>query len=444
MSETPDTPATPATPGPVARWTPRRLDGFTANLVQLLRSMWRQVGALGLQQTASSLTLLTLMAIVPIVAVGLLVLTSLPAFEPMRVDVERFIVDNLFLPAFSDTVVRLVNQFVAQAERLSAIGTIAFFATALTAMLTIDSALNDIWRAPRPRPLAFRLGMYWAMLSLGPLVLGLAIALHLQLLDRLPERGAIVTIGSASVPLAIGTLSLALLYKLAPNARVRMRHALLGGVVAMMLLEGLRRLLALYIANFPSYTLIYGAFATLPIFLLWLYGIWMSVLIGALLTANLRYWGVALGDPHLPTPSGEFDRLVRVLGELVRSGGDRVPSLRFRPDFDGDPIIAERAASLLASNGYLIRVWPVTAGRGRIGIWEEYWLPAPGLADMTLRPLFELVWTGLPMIQPHVLARRTRRSSIDPAGDPLSLPLREVFADAATTPAPAPVPGSAA
>jgi membrane protein len=442
-----ETPATPAVGGPVARWTPRRLQGFAANLGQLLVSMWRQMGALGLQQTASSLSLLTLMAMVPIAAVGLLVLASLPAFEPLRIDVENFLASNLFLPAFSDTVVRLINQFVAQAERLSAIGTIVFFATALTAMLTIDQALNGIWRTPRPRPLAHRLVLYWAMLTLGPLMLGLALALHLQVLDRLPADGSVAAVGSALVPFAIATASLAVLYRLAPNARVRWDHALLGALLAVLLLEGLRRLFGLYLTNFPTYTLIYGAFATLPLFLLWLYGIWMALLIGALLTANLRFWGVMLGDPHLPTPAGDFDRLVRVLAALVRARGARVPSVRFRADFDGDPVIADRAAALLSANGYLIRVWPVTAGRGGIGgigVWDEYWLPAPGLSDKTLRPLFDLVWGALPTTHPHVKARRgTGRPPVDVGGERLSLPLRDVFGAPAPAPAPAPMPAPA-
>jgi membrane protein len=425
-----ETATPPEPPGPVPAWPRRLLTGLRENVVQLVSSMWRQFASLGLQQTASSLSLLTLMAMVPIAAVGLLVLTSLPAFEPMRMDVERFLASNLFLPAFSDTIVRLINQFVSQAERLSAIGTVVFFATALTAMLTIDQALNGIWRTPRPRPLAHRLLLYWAMLTIGPVTLGLALALHLQVIDRLPLTGLVSAVGSWLVPLVIATAALALLYRLAPNARVRWSHAIYGALFAVMLLEGLRRLFGLYISNFPSYTLIYGAFATLPLFLLWLYGIWMSLLLGALLTANLRFWGVRLGDPHLPTPSGDFDRLVRVVAELVRKGGERVPSLRFRADFDGDPIAVDRAAALLASNGYLIRVWPVTVTthRGRLGVWDEYWLPAPDLADKSLRPLFDLIWAALPTTQPHVRARYAAPPTIDPAGERLTRPVGEVLA----------------
>jgi membrane protein len=412
----------------VLTWTPRRLRGLGANLAQLLTAMWRQVDALGLQQTASSLTLLSLMAMVPMAALGLLVLTSLPAFEPMRIDVERFLADNLFLPAFSDTVVRLVNQFVAQAERLSAIGTISFLATGLIAMLTIDGALNAIWRTPRPRPLAHRLAVYWVMLTVGPVLLGVALAWHFWLTDRLPEAGWLAALGTFGVPLLIGTASLTLLYRLAPNERVQWNHAVIGAAIAMLLLEGLRRLFGLYVANFPAYTLIYGAFAALPLFLLWLYGIWMAVLVGALLTANLRYWGVALGEPHLPTPAGDFDRLVRVLAELVRAGGERVPSVRFRADFDGDPVTADRIGALLAGQEYMVRVWPLGASRQRSnGVWDEWWLPAPGLAERTLRPLFDLGWSALPYGHPGAGRRESEHRLLDPGGERLDRPLGELL-----------------
>jgi membrane protein len=411
------------------RRTPRRLRGPAANLAQLFLAMWRQFGALGLQQAASSLTLLSLLAMVPMAAVGLLVLTSLPAFEPLRIDVERFLAENLFLPAFSDTVVRLINQFVGQAERLSAIGTIAFLATGLLAMLTIDQALNAIWRTPRPRPLAYRLALYWVMLTVGPVMLGLALALHFWLTDRLPATGWLAQTGTFLVPLAIGTIVLAILYRAAPNERVLWRHALVGAIVAILLLEGLRRLFGLYVANFPAYTLIYGAFAALPLFLLWVYGIWMAVLFGALVTANLRYWGVALGSPHLPTPAGDFDRLVRVLSELVNAGGDRVPSLRFRADFDGDPVTADRIANLLAAQGYLLRMWPAGGARPGDSVWGEYWLPAAGLAGRTLRPLFAAVWSRLP--PDHPLANRRMhalQTLLDPAGERLDRPIGELLA----------------
>ena len=116
------------------------MHAFAANVRRLLGAMVRQGRELRLQQTASSLTLLTLLAVVPMVALGLLVLTALPAFESMRGDLQRYLETHLFLPSFSDAVVRSINRFVGAADRLSTIGTAAFFATGLGAMLIRENA----------------------------------------------------------------------------------------------------------------------------------------------------------------------------------------------------------------------------------------------------------------------------------------------------------------
>ncbi len=396
---------------------------FAANLRQLLSSMSHQASELRVPQTASSLTLLTLMAVVPMAAVALLVLTASPAFATMRASVQRFVAENLFLPSFSATVTGYIEAFVGAASQLSVIGTVLFLATAMTAMLTIDRTLNGIWRTSRPRPLAQRLALYWSMLTIGPVLLGATLGLQGRVAERLVDANVVVELIARVLPTGLGLVVLTLLYRLAPNVRVRTGHALIGAVLAMALLDLLRRLLGVYIEHFPSYTVVYGAFAALPLLLLWLFAIWMSVLAGALLAANLRFWGVPLGPPHAATPQGEFDRMVRIVGEIVRSAPHRVPSARFRPDFDGDAIAADRVATLLASQGYLVRMWPVTTDGGPAGVWDEYWLPAPELPGRTLRPLFERVWSGEP--------RRHARAagvSVDPGGALLSRPVGEVFA----------------
>ncbi|HYF59713.1 MAG TPA: YihY family inner membrane protein [Burkholderiaceae bacterium] len=400
---------------------------FPARLGRLLSTMARQAGQLRLPQTASSLSLLTLMAVVPMAAAGLTLLTALPAFGSMREDVQRFLADNLFLPSFSETIVRYIEEFVDAAGRLSAIGTIAFLATALAAMLTVDRTLNGIWRTPRPRPLAQRLALYWSMLTLGPVLLGGTLALRVAAAERLTGRTGGIDVLAAVLPSLLAITVLTLLYRLAPNERVRWRHAFLGALAAAALLEGLRSLLGVYFALFPSYTVVYGAFAALPLFLVWLFALWMAVLIGALVAAGLRFWAVPLGRPHEATPAAEFARMVRVVGEVVRAAPGRVPSARFRPDFDGDAVEADRVASLLSAQGYLVRVWPVASRGGPAGVWDEWWLPAPGLGERTLRPLFDRVWLG------HAERRAARRpvrstdASVDPGGAALSRPIAEVL-----------------
>jgi len=409
---------------------------FVANLRMLLRAMRRQAFELKLQETASSLTLLTLGAIVPMAAVGLMLITALPAFESMRIDIERFLATNLFLPSFSATIIRYLNQFLAAADKLSAIGTVAFCATAITSMLTIDKTLNQIWRTPRPRPLAQRMMLYWTLLTIGPVLLGGALALQTKLVARVRAVTGIVDVMGGWLPAVLVIAALSMLYWLAPNDRVRWRHALVGALVCVGLLECLNLLLGLYFTRFPSYTIVYGAFAALPLFLLWLFAVWMSILIGALVAANVRFWGVSLGDPHVATPSAEFERMVRILSAIVQESPRPVPSERFRGDFDGDARAADQVAALLASQGYLMRVWPVGADGGSPSVWDEYWLPAAGLPDKTLRPLFDRVWS----LQPGRVPRADRQAigfTIDPGSPLLERPLFEVFALPATGSPPA-------
>ena len=408
------------------------MGAFSTNLRQMLSSMLRQAGTLRLQQTASSLTLLTLMAVVPMAAAGLLVLAALPAFGTMRANVQRFVAENLFLPSFSQTVAEYIEAFVGAAEQLSAIGTLIFLATALTAMLTIDHTLNGIWQTTRPRPLAQRLALYWSLLTIGPVLLGATLGLQVRVAERLGDWGALVEAIARTLPTALGVILMTLVYRLAPNARVRTRHAFAGALVAAFLLEALRRALGVYIARFPSYTVVYGAFAALPLLLVWLFAIWMSVLVGALFAANLRLWGVPLGAPHESTPAAEFDRVVRVLTEVVRGAPHRVPAARFLPDFDGDPLAADRIASMLAAQGYIVRVWPVSGEGGAAGVWDELWLPSAELPGMTLRPVFDRIWSGAPSRRARLRAGRGGTEPlIDPGAALLTQPIGEVLATSA-------------
>ena len=197
--------------------------------------------------------------------------------------------------------------------------------------------------------------------------------------------------------------------------------------MAIGLLELLNLLLGVYFTRFPSYTIVYGAFAALPLFLLWLFAAWMSVLIGALVAANLRFWGLSLGDPHGATPSAEFERMVKILAALVRASPSPVPSERFRAQFNGDAKAADQVGALLASQAYLMRVWPVRADGGSASVWDEYWLPTAELPDKTLRALFDRVWSLQPgratSADPQALA-----SIIDPGSPLLDRPLSEVLA----------------
>jgi membrane protein len=294
-------------------------------------------------------------------------------------------------------------------------------------MLTIDKTLNQIWRTPRPRPLAQRMTLYWTLLTIGPVLLGGALALQTKLVARVGTVTGIVDALSGWLPAVLGIGALSMLYWLAPNDRVRWRHALVGALVCVGLLTFLNLLLGLYFTRFPSYTIVYGAFAALPLFLLWLFAVWMSILIGALVAANVRFWGDSLGHPHGVTPSVEFERMVRILSAIVQESPRPVPSERFRAEFDADAKAADQVAALLASQAYLMRVWPVRTDGGTASVWDEYWLPAAGLPDKTLRPLFDRVWS-LQHGRAASVDWQSTGLTIDPGSPLLERPLSEIFA----------------
>jgi membrane protein len=363
----------------------------------------RQGTALRLPQAAASLAFLSLLALVPVFTIAVSLLGALPMFSKLRDALLKFLAANLFLPSFSETLVRYLNQFAAKASQLSLIGALLFFASAFSALLTIDHTLNRIWRVERARPLARRLTIYWTFLTLGPLLLAGSVTINgviaseflggarLALVERLwlDVLPWIITIGG-----------LTLLYRLVPNAPVGWRDAFAGAIAAAVLLEVLKQVLGVQVARLPTYTVVYGTFAALPMFLVWLFLVWLTVLVGALVSANLPYWDEG-EHAHLPPgPARRFESAAGVLHALVRavaSGQAALPAGSLRAVFGGDPERAIETARLLAELGYLDRHWQVgdaDATPSEPGVWDERWLLAPGAARMTLRPLFERLWAG--------------------------------------------------
>ncbi|MFT3804410.1 MAG: YihY family inner membrane protein [Burkholderiaceae bacterium] len=402
-------------------------------LIGLLLAIWRQGRTIHLPQTAGSLTLLSLLAIVPMFSIALTVVTALPMFAPMRESLQRFLASNLFLPSFADTLSRYTNEFASKASQLSLFGALFFFATAFTALLTIDRTLNQIWATERPRSLGRRVTLYWTLLTMGPLFLALSFAVN----------GMMVTGWLSNVPVEMfrriwftvlsagsGFGALALMYYLLPNVQVRWRDAMLGAAVAAIAIELLRRGLTTYVANLPTYTVIYGAFAALPLFLIWLYLLWMTILLGALLAANLRHWGSGTRVHAQWRPAERFDAATRILLALAiewQDDGDGLLTVESLKAMTGpDPGRADALARLLGATGYIHRHWrvPTEARRGEPerAIWDESWVLVRNPQYLSLRPLFEAIWQGSDDADPRQPAQRRsnepfrRWRARDPAG----------------------------
>ncbi len=271
----------------------------TSNLSGMLRYLGARAAEKKLTQVASSLTFTTVLATVPMLAVVLSLFTAFPLFSEFRSALEAFLADGLMPPAVSENVMRYLNLFAAQASRLTAIGSLFLFVTSISLIMTIDQAFNNIWQVRQQRPLRQRMLVYWAILSLGPLLVGASLwataLLARESLGRIGDLPAIVSFALSFVPVVVAGLALAALFVSVPNRHVKWRDALVGGMFTSIVLEIMKAGFAYYLTRFPSYTVIYGAFATLPIFLMWIYLSWLAVLAGATITATLpslrqRHW----------------------------------------------------------------------------------------------------------------------------------------------------------
>ena len=242
-----------------------------------------------LTQVASSLTFTTVLATVPMLAVILSLFTAFPLFTDFKVSLEQFLTHNLMPETVSETIMSYLNVFAQQASKLTAIGVGFLIVTSIMLMMTIDEVLNDIWNVTRRRPLGQRVLVYWAILSLGPIFLGASLwtssYIAQEKLGLVTQFSILKSLLFTLVPVIVSGLVFALLYYLVPNRKVAWKDAMIGGYTTAILLEIMKAGFAYYITQFPSYTLIYGAFATIPIFLLWIYLSWLVVLFGATVAA---------------------------------------------------------------------------------------------------------------------------------------------------------------
>ena len=280
--------------------------------------------------TASSLTFTTLISLVPLVTVMLALFTAFPMFSRFQGALQQYFLQSLVPDNIAKPVLMALTQFAGKANKLGSAGLIFLGITALALMFTIDRTLNAIWRVPKPRPMAQRVLVYWAALTLGPLLLGASLSLTSYavsasrgLVGELPGLLGWVLGLLQFVLLATG---MAGLFRFVPNTHVRWSHAAAGGLFVALGFELAKRGLAWYVGMVPTYSMVYGAFATLPILLLWVYLGWVIVLLGAVIAAYAP--SLAMRVVRLPDRPGErFALAVALLKALNASRSTDQPGL---------------------------------------------------------------------------------------------------------------------
>ncbi|MGZ5033682.1 MAG: YihY family inner membrane protein [Usitatibacter sp.] len=284
-------------------------------------------------QIAGSLTYITLLALVPMFAIAVAVMSSAPIFDDLMTQFKSFLLANL-VPEIANRIITVyMARFAVYAERLTWAGTAVVFVVAVAQLLIIDRSLNAIWRVHRSRPYWRTILGYVLLLITAPLLIGASVTITTYLTSLSIGMPGIPPEWHSRalriVPVSMSALAFFLVYMIIPHRRVPWRHALVGGATAAILFETAKELFAVYVRYAPTYSLVYGTFAAVPVFLIWIYLSWLIVLLGAELTASLGYWrGGAWKQQR--TPGSRFKAAIAIARALIDASPAAVSLHRLR------------------------------------------------------------------------------------------------------------------
>jgi membrane protein len=351
--------------------------------------------------TASSLTFTTTISLVPLFTVALAIFSAFPMFARLQTTLQRWLVESLVPDNIAKQVLSYLNQFAAKAGQIGWVGALFLLVTALALILTIDRKLNDIWRVRTPRPLTQRILVYWAVLTLGPLLLGASLSVTSYALSA--SKGMVSALPGGvrflldALQFALVMVGLAALYRYVPNTRVRWTHALVGGLFVATALELAKSALAWYLAKVPTYSVVYGTFATVPILLVWFYLAWVIVLLGAVVAAYLPSLlaGIARRGN---SPGWRFQLALEALAQLhaVREAPQRGLGLEaLAQTLRVDPLHLEEPVAALVALDWLGRL--DEEDERYVLLQDPQHLPLAPLAERLLLPAApstEAFWSG--------------------------------------------------
>jgi membrane protein len=301
--------------------TIRRLAGFVG----------RRFGEDRVAQVAGSLTFTSVLSVVPLATVAFALFTAFPIFGSFQASLQDFLAVHLMPPQINDQIFKYLNQFASKAKGLTTAGMIILFVTAVMTMMTVESAFNVIWRVKKARPLAQRVLVYWAIITLGPMLFGCSLSISSYLFahsvafagshNLLPPMAEWLLTG---LSLPITAFGFTMIYVYMPNCKVEWRDAVVGGLIAAIAFELCKRGFGFYIRRIPTYTAVYGAFAAMPVFLLWVYLCWIIALVGAMVTSALP--AIRIGQFHRRAfPGSDLLDALEILARLVESREEGKP-----------------------------------------------------------------------------------------------------------------------
>ncbi|HVR81302.1 MAG TPA: YihY family inner membrane protein [Luteimonas sp.] len=401
------------------RWSDRLRD--RARAISFSRFLWRRFLDDRLFESAGALSFTTVFALVPLSMVVFGVLSAFPVFEQWSNQLSDYIFSN-FVPSSARAVESYLRQFSANTGQLTTVGVIALVISLLITLTSVEATFNRIWRVKTARPKFSRFLVYWTVLTLGALVAATSLALStrffaLAVFETGPGR-ALEGVMLWLAPMTIELIAFAAIFRVVPHRTIKWRHAMVGALLAVLLFELVKWSIGLYLGSFGSYQKIYGPLAFVPIFLLWIYLGWVSILLGASFAASMsafRYQPLAMRLPQ----GYEVYGLLRMLGRFAeqRHKGKGLHSdeiQRLEPMLT-DALVQELLGEL-CEIGLLRR-----AESGE-------WLLARDLDGITMAELYEACELRIPIAEVHLPCREDALGIAAIAElDQLRLPLRELL-----------------
>ena len=399
------------------RWSDRLRD--RARTGTFFRFVWKRFLGDRLFEAAGALSFTTVFALVPLSMVVFGVLSAFPVFDEWSESLKTYIFAN-FVPRAASAVQNYLSEFSANTKSLTTAGALALVISLLVTLSSVESIFNRIWRVPTARPRLGRFLVYWTVLTLGALVAAASLALStrffaLAIFETVPGRW-LEAIMLKLAPMAIEMLAFAAIFKVVPHRTVKWRHALAGAALSVLLFEGVKWGIGLYIGSFGSYQKIYGPLAFVPIFLLWIYLGWSSILFGASFASSMsafRYQPVAL---RLPL-GFELYGLLRMLGRFrqARAQGRGLHSDEIQ---QLEPILTDALVQDML--GKLDGIAVVSRAEG------GEWLLARDLDDVSIGELYEACHLRVPVAEAHLPHREDALgTAVMEVLDGLRMPLRD-------------------
>ncbi len=342
-------------------------------------------------QMSSSLAYTTLLSIVPLIAVMFSFFGNLSVFKDVNEIIQEFIFSN-FVPAFGQTVREYLINYSYKASQLTAVGIIALVLIAILMMATIDSALNNIWNVTTKRNPLARFLIYWAMLTLGPILVGIGLystsyLLALPLIDTwdssLHFKARLLTY----MPFFTTTIAFTLMYTLIPNCHVNRRYALIGGITAAILFEVAKFIFGAYVKAVPTYQMIYGALAVMPMFLIWIYLSWVIILFGAQIAYSLSVFRMEKGGQKATHAHWDFFDAYHIIAELwqAQNKGNYLSAFELRrSNIKISHLLINEILGLLEKKNWITRDA------------SDKWILSRDMNEVTLIDLYHLLPCKLP------------------------------------------------